>query len=337
MSRLHAVGAAAALAVLSAACTDHPLGPVAVPPVAETTLAVIDCSVNVAAETLACVPRPPSAGGANANVFIVGGQDLFVRLSSAGTSYDNGTEILSSNVTLENLLGAAIGTQDGSTVEGVKVFFFSEPAVTSGSGAVAVIPDGTEFFTAPNQSYYLYNQIISPFELSDSRSWSFDVDPSVGTFVFTVYVAAPMSGAAVTKPVTWDGSESSDWATAGNWSTNAVPGAANPVHIPSDSLLAGVMPVLTADATAGGLRVGFLSTLGLGGFQLAVGGNVDATGTVSNGTLLMSGTGSQLNGTVDDLLVSGSTFLQGATRTTGAVSVTGSLTLNGNALSIQVP
>ena len=97
------------------------------------------------------------------------------------------------------------------------------------------------------------------------------------------------------------------------------------------------MPMMAVSDTILHLRIGSGSTLDLGGTMLRVRGNVDAPGTVGNGSLEMSGQNALLQGTVDALAISGSTFLQGSTTATGAISVTGSLTTGGHPLSINIP
>ena len=97
------------------------------------------------------------------------------------------------------------------------------------------------------------------------------------------------------------------------------------------------LPVLTANAQVLDITVGAARTLGLGGFTLQAGGDVTATGTISNGTLLLTGADADLQGSVDDVVVSGAGFLAGPTVATGPVSVTGSLTVADQALSIAVP
>ena len=114
---------------------------------------------------------------------IIGGQDVFVKLSSSGTAYDGGTNIFSSNVNVQNLLKYEMGTADGSTVR-IEIFFSSGPTVTSGSGVVSLAnPDGVGTFTAPNQPYFHYGEILTPFELSQARQWQFNVPSTVNTFL----------------------------------------------------------------------------------------------------------------------------------------------------------
>jgi hypothetical protein len=140
----------------------------------------------------------------------------------------------------------------------------------------------------------------------------------------------------VTNVNTWEGDVSSDWQTAGNWDANVVPGSATVAIIPAAGTLPN-LPVLTANAQVLDLTVGSARTLGLGGFTLQAGGDVTATGTISNGVLQLSGSDADWQGTVDDVVISGAGFLAGATTATGPVSVTGSLTIADQALSIAIP
>jgi hypothetical protein len=325
----------ALLLAFAAACSDreNPLGP-ELPEPGPSEMAQLQCTAVVADATVTCVPVQP--GGARADR-LVGGQDVYVKLASSGTAYD-GTINFTSNVTVQNLTQNVVGT-DGVNTLGVRVFFASGPTRVGGTGNVSVVPDGFGTFTEAGQAYYLYSQVLDPYEISTAKQWLFQVDNTVTTFVFTVYVALTMPDEnADLLGAVWDGSASTDWQDGANWSTSGVPTSTSVVSIPADSLLASSnLPVLTDSAEALHVRVGYQSTLGLGGHLLAVGGNVDAVGAISNGTLVMSGTGALLKGTVDVLNVTGSTSLQGAAKATGAVSVTGSLYLNGNALTISVP
>lgn len=327
---------AALLLTFAAACSDRTLtGPAEAPAPA---MSLTQCRVNVPAQTMTCAPVASPGGSAARGDRILGGQEVYVKLASSGTAWDAGTEILSSNVTVQNLTRQSMGT-DGVTTSGVKVFFASGPEVTGGSGTVSVTADGTDTFTGGGQPYYLYSQALTPYQVSSARQWLFNVPGTVVSFVFTVYVSAPMTGAAGSALLdrVWTGAVSSDWFNAGNW-TGGVPDSLSTVSIPADSLLAShTQPVLTANAEITNLRVGYASSLGLAGFTLTARGNVDATGAVSGGTVRMSGTGAVVNGTVNALVVSGSGALQGSTKATGAVSVTGSLSVKNQALNISIP
>lgn len=322
---------------LLGACRDGeaPMGPEPTPP--SDVLAILTCEASVTRNTLTCRAEQPRTAGLRPQK-ILGGQDQYVKLRSANVSYDNGAQIFQADVTVQNLLAQLLGSPDSTTVTGVRVFFHAGPTVTGGSGNASVNnADGTGTFTGSNQPYFLYNQILSPYEISDSRTWLFAIDNTVTTFSFQVYVAAEVSNELVLLDKVWTGAVDTDWFTAGNWEDNAVPDSTSSVTIAT----ATNMPVLTADARVLHLRVVSGMTLDEGGFTLQVDGNVDVPGTASNGTTQMSGGGALLLGNVDALRVTGgSTFLQGGNTTaTGAVSLTdGSLTIaNGNTLTIKLP
>lgn len=331
--------AGAAALLLAAACTDSPVAPVPPPDATPSTTAALECTVQVQSGSFSCVPTSP-AGGPAANK-IMGGQERYVRLAGSGAAFDAGTQRFSLHVTVQNMLRQAIGTSDGVTVEGLMVFFDGNVVVTGGTGSVEVAnPDGLAFFMAADQPYFLYDQILQPYEISAARQWLFQVSGAVSSFRFQVYLSTPMPDeAGPMLDEVWNGSVSSAWGTAENWVSGTVPDSASTVQIPVDSLLGGApKPVLGTDAQITHLRVGFASTLDLGGYALTAWGNVDATGAVQNGTIRMGGAGALLSGTLPSLRVTGSVKLQGATRATGAVSISdGSLNLAGRPLSIQVP
>jgi hypothetical protein len=265
---------------------------------------------------------------------------VYVKLSSSGTTYDSGTNILSSNVVVQNLADRAMGTPDGSTVSGVSVFFNSGPTVTSGTGSVSLAnADGMATFLSSNQQYFKYSEILTPYQISQAKTWQFNVDATVVSFAFTVYVSTPLpneNDPLVDK--VWTGAVDSLWSTAGNWQGGVVPDSSSVVAVPPDSLLTSHRaPKLTANADVAYLRVGYGNTMDLGGFTLRVRGNADAVGTIANGTVWESGTGALMRGTFNAVQVTGSASLQGSMKTTGAVSVTGSLAVKNQALSIQIP
>jgi hypothetical protein len=322
---------------LLAACVDRSPTLPSVLPEGPAGTTMLLCTVSVPEQRMSCSQAPP-AGAARA-AKLLGGQDRYVKLASYGTAYDGGTQILSSNVTVQNLLQQNIGTTDGSTVAGVDVFF-AALNVTVGTGSVTVgNPDGVGTFTASNQPYFHYAQILSPYEISAAKTWQFQITGAVSNFTFTVYLSAPMvnENAPLLDKV-WDGDTSTDWLVGSNWQGGVAPDSASTVSIPSDSLLASPnFPVLTADAFLTNLRVGYQSTLGLAGFTLTAYGNVDAVGTVSGGTVKVAGSSVVIGGNLSAVQVTGSAELQRSTRTSGAVSVTGSLSVKDQALNISIP
>jgi|GEM_PF-962465 len=185
--RISAAFAAPLLAVLAAACADRtPTAALVAAPGPQTVRTRIDCTVAVAAAVVRCAAPGAPAGAARGNV-VVGGQGVSVRLSSSGTAYD-GT-FLNSDVTVQNLLAQPMGTPDGTTATGVRVFFVTGPSVTSGSGeAVVENADGIGTFTASGQPYFEYPQVLASQGTSAPRRWQFRVAPTVGEFAFTLYV-----------------------------------------------------------------------------------------------------------------------------------------------------
>jgi hypothetical protein len=335
--------ATSALALLLAAC-DRSTAPEVgkLQPGIPDGAVLLQCVADVRAGHIQCeAPPPPATPPGLSADRIVGGQDLYVQLTSAGTAYDAGTEVLSSTVTVQNLTRLAMGTSDGSTVDGVKVFFYEGPTVTSGTGTVTVLnPDGTGTFTGSGQPYFNYPEILAPMEISDGKLWEFSAPATVNTFTFAVYVSTTMvdEHALMLGPV-WTGADStSNWSTPGNWSTGEVPDSTAAATVPTDSVLGGApLPVLDADASVQHLRVGSGSVLDLGSHLLSVGGNVDARGAVTNGTVRLTSGSGLAGGTLPAVEVEGAVQLQRPTTATGAVEVTGTLTVHDVPLSIQLP
>lgn len=321
-------GAVPVVLVLAAACTDNPVAPGLIPE--PESFPAMECRVNVPAQTMSCsLPEDVLAGSAVRFNRTLGGQDKYVKLTNFNNTFADDT--FQTYVTVQNLLAAPLGT-NGVTSEGVKVFFFEDPS----SGVTVANPTAYAFFTSANQPYFLYNQVLTTYEVSDPLPWRFAVPSGVTTFSFKVYVNAPQADESGNGlEAVWNGGTSSDWFASGNWSPGTVPGASTVVQIPGSGV--NYMPVLTANASAEALRVASGAMMELAGFNVAVGGNVDAVGDISNGSVTMSGTGSLLKGSIPRLFVTGSTRLQGATVASGAVSVTGSLTVADSAMSISIP
>ncbi|HEU0055435.1 MAG TPA: Ig-like domain-containing protein, partial [Longimicrobium sp.] len=176
---------------LAAACTDGaPSSPASPEPAAPPALLRVDCVGNRAALTVRCGDAA-GAGGARGDL-LLGGQGTYVRFASSGPNYADGS--FTFFVTVQNLLGQAIGTTDGTNAAGtgVRAYFPEAPAVTSGTGAIAVVADGAATFTASGQPYYQYSQLIAPGAVSTPRRWRLDMPSTVNTFTFSVFVSAPV-------------------------------------------------------------------------------------------------------------------------------------------------
>src|SRR5207302_1027794 len=173
------------------------------PPLSGFTAAVT-CEVTVSTATLACGRATPVAtngsvhktSGIEPDVVTLGGQGSYVLLTSSGTHYD-GSSLFTSNVTLTNVLAVRMNTADGTTADagGVKVFFNSGPSVTGGTGTVTVAnPDGTGTFTGTGQPFFKYSNgvVLGAGAVTASKTWRFNVPPTVTVFAFTVYVTSEM-------------------------------------------------------------------------------------------------------------------------------------------------
>jgi hypothetical protein len=176
----------AAFALLATACTDR-LPTTAEPPVdGGTSRTLLTCTATVQQPSLRC-EEAPDGGGAAQNI-IIGGQGTYVRLASSNPSYD-GSSTFQVDVTVQNLLSQRMGTPDGTTIYGVKVFLASGPSASGGTGDVAVAnPDGHAFFTAADQPYFAYPEILEARGTSAPREWRFTVPNTVTSFRFSVYV-----------------------------------------------------------------------------------------------------------------------------------------------------
>lgn len=321
-------GAIPVVLLLAAACTDNPVGPNVKPE--PVPLATIECRVNVPAQSMVCSYPDEVLSGALATR-IMGGQDRFVKLSNYGNSVQS--DVLSMYVTVQNLLADPLGTTDGVTVDGVTVFFAEDPS----NGVTVANATGDTIVTGPAQPYFLYPQILTTYQVSDPLLWQFNLN-GASAFSFKVYVLASQTDESGNGlDAVWSGAASTDWFAGANWSAGTLSPTAVVQVPPATSIPGAFMPVLTASTQTQALRVGAGSTMALGGFTMQVDGNLDAVGTIGNGSVTMTGTGALLKGTIPSLFVTGSTRLQGATKASGAVSVTGSLTVADSALSISIP
>lgn len=169
--------------LLAAACTDR--GPTELaPPEGQEIEARISCTVSVQDQQLRCGDPVQTKGPAD---IILGGQGTYVRLQSSNVTY--AADVFSVDVTVQNLLPQPMGTPDGVTATGMKVFFDQGPTATSGTGEVTVAnADGTGQFTQADQPYFQYAEMLQPRGMSAPRTWRFNVPATVGRFSFTVYV-----------------------------------------------------------------------------------------------------------------------------------------------------
>lgn len=134
---------------------------------------------------------------------------------------------------------------------------------------------------------------------------------------------------------TWVGGDSggaNDWANANNWAPAGVPTGSDVVFVPTAPI---DPPVLTDDATVGGLFIGPDAGLDLGGFTLTVNGDLDAGNTIINGLTVIAGAGSVLQGRVDDLRVDVFRTLSGPLDVSGDLETRNILVIGGQTATVS--
>ena len=144
--------------------------------------AAITCHATVSTGTLSCGDiTPASTRGLNFEI-VLGGQDTLVTLAGSNISYNAPT--WQADVTVKNLTAQPMNTADGSTADtgGVKVFFYSGPSVTGGSGTVDVAnEDGTGTFLGTSEKFFRYSSgvVLDTGATSSSKPWQFTLSPTV--------------------------------------------------------------------------------------------------------------------------------------------------------------
>jgi len=176
-------------AALAACADDQPVAPEREQPVVRPvrTLQAFTCSGSRTGG-VRCVP---GAAGGQGSAVVIGGQGVYVQLASSNVSYNSTTEIFQFDVTVKNLMNEAMGTPDGTTADpgGIQVFFRTGPTVTSGTGTVSVAnEDGTATFTAANQPYFAYHEILARNQTSAAHTWQLSMPPTVDVFTLDLFV-----------------------------------------------------------------------------------------------------------------------------------------------------
>lgn len=232
-----------------------PTGPIGHP----VTVQALQCSASRQSLTVSCASPTAAADGVNADI-LVGGQGVYVQVTSSNVAYNDGTGQFTFDVTLQNLIEQPMGTVDGSTPDpnGIRVYFHQAPTVTDGTGTASVVPDGFANFTAAGQAYYQFNSVLPQGATSAADTWTIITPPTVNTFQFVLYVSAP-----VQFP---DGYITLNDNLPGTTFGNLGPGATEQLTAVSKSAVGNAIPGTTvtfattdgdcASVTAGGLVTG---------------------------------------------------------------------------------
>lgn len=181
-------------ALLLSGCVDRlpsaaEKGPAA-PAVPPRLHARLRCDVQVAAGEVRCAPaeRAPAGSGAPRAVIFPNGTGQ-VMASGVSAGYDSVTGIHTLDMDVRNWMTRPLGTTDGVTphADGVRVFLWWGPYP---SEVTLANPDGVGTFTASDQPYFQYDEVIGSGQASAPRPWRFIRPPSVTSFSFGVEVSA---------------------------------------------------------------------------------------------------------------------------------------------------
>jgi hypothetical protein len=168
-------------------------------------------TVDAVAGTLTFDPVPggPSLAGGSPEAAIYGNQGQTVQIYNSPVIIGapvGGKKTYTANVGVRNRLAYRIGDEQGAAVPadtlGIFVFVNTNPVVQATSPpcttcAVTVRNrDGTQTFSAANQPYWYYHDVLSAFggvrdTTSARRTWIFEADTQVTRFSFDVLVSAP--------------------------------------------------------------------------------------------------------------------------------------------------
>jgi hypothetical protein len=210
-----------AVAALACNDVDRPVGPREPKPIAQQEAPPIvlslTCDLNGSTSTVSCTPVPPTPpAGVNASV-IYGATATYAIFFPYNLVKDTVTHTWQFTAYLQNLLKQSIGTLNGTTTTGVKVFVTDFHA-TSGTGTVSVAnADGTGTFTAPNQPYFNYNQIIAPSGYSGNKLWKFSVPNTVTAVSMSILLSTDFPAEQTVFAIAPD-TEPSWFALDSNWS-----------------------------------------------------------------------------------------------------------------------
>jgi hypothetical protein len=187
-------------AVAALACRDieRPLDQRGSKPVREQegppVVLALTCELNGESKTVTCSSPPAPPSGVSASV-IYGSVPGYAQFYPVSLVKDTIAHTWQFTAYVQNLLKQSIGTLNGTTVTGVKVFITDFHA-TAGTGTVSVAnADGTSNFTAPNQPYFNYNQIVAPTGYTSNKLWKFNVPNTVTAVSVSILISTDFPAA----------------------------------------------------------------------------------------------------------------------------------------------
>jgi len=149
----------------------------------------LTCEMASSAAVVTCRPIAAPPAGVSPSV-VYGAQATYASFFPLDLVKDAVARRWQFTAHLQNLLEQSVGTLDDTTVTGVKVFV-TELRATAGTGTVSVAnADGTGDFTAPNQPYFKFNQIVEPNGYSGKKLLKFNVPKTVTAVSMNVIILA---------------------------------------------------------------------------------------------------------------------------------------------------
>ncbi len=138
---------------------------------------------------------------ANLNT-IIGGQFSNLNFTASNVSYNAGTRIFQFDAVMQNLLANALGSINGSVQDAAGVrLFLNNATVTSAAGISVANGDGAAQFTALNQPFFQYNEIIQPNQTSSAKTLQFNVPNTVTSFTVDFLVSTKAEAKLVINEV----------------------------------------------------------------------------------------------------------------------------------------
>jgi hypothetical protein len=215
--------------------------------------------------------------------------------------------------------GTSYSVTGGGTTTGGDFDIYNTPGTSTNQGFIATAASAA----SANDNLYVVGDFGSPFNFTVTNAGRIGQGSNVSGLA--AFIAAG-SG------LTWNGSVSTDWGTAANWTPAQVPAANSDVTIPGGTpnqptVSSAQQARLVTLSTGAVLTLASGGTLTTGGSFTNNGGSV-AGGATSTGTLVLGGTAPVIGGT------SLSTFpnltVSSVASTTGPVAVQRALTVNSN-------
>ncbi len=242
----------------------------------------------------------PAINGSNRTITAAGGTQITgLTLTNTPFLMSGGASLQFDNVTFQSMSSAAtqlaIDNVGATPLTFNNLTFSTVP--TSGVYVAANDPDGAT-------SGVLTVNLVNP---TPATSGGF-ITQSGGAVINW-----PPSGSLV-----WTGAVSTDWNTAGNWSTSTVPTGVDDVTVPSAPVN---QPSVSTSCSARNLTVNAGATLSLGAVNCQVAGDVFADGSITGSAALLLAATSQLRGNVPSLIVSGTVSVAGTTAIAGGLTI----------------